>query len=271
MSKDPRISVVVPCFNERRETLEQSLGSVARQTFPNFECLVVDESTDPEAAASCRAICESDSRFQYLRPDGRLGLPGSLNLGISRAKGCYIARFDSDDVCASTRLEEQFAFLEGHPDVGVLGGALRIIDQAGRELATRRYPLEHDAIARGMQITTTVAHPAVMLRKALLDQHGVYDTAFRYAEDIDLWLRLLNAGVRFANLSSVLISYRTRPGDRPGAHWRYNLKARVRNLGRPYVGRRLFGIAAISAWAVVPSQMRTGLHGVVARWRGVAP
>lgn len=265
----PLVSVVLPSFNERRETLEASFGSLTGQTLSDFECLVVDESTDADCATACRELCERDARFRYVRPPNRLGLPGSLNLGISLARGTYIARFDADDICVPTRFEQQVEFLEANQEVGVLGGALNIIDGGGTTLGTRRYPVTHDQIARGMQLTNTVAHPAVMMRRSVLDRHGSYDATYRYCEDIELWLRLMDAGVRFANLSSVLVSYREEDGDRPTANWKYNLRARLIHLGRPYVARRLLGIAAIAAWSVVPQKMRKALRHAVAPLRGI--
>lgn len=266
----PLVSVVLPSFNERRETLEESFGSLIGQTLSDFECLVVDESTDAGCAAACRELCERDARFRYVRPPSRLGLPGSLNLGISLARGTYIARFDADDICVPTRLEQQVDFLAANQEVGVLGGALNIIDGGSNLLGTRRYPITHDGIARGMQLTNTVAHPTVMMRRFVLEMHGGYDPTYRYCEDIELWLRLLNAGVRFANLSSVLVSYRDEGAERPTANWKYNLRARVSHLARPYAARRLVGIAAIAAWSLIPLKIRRALHGAVAPFRGIA-
>ncbi len=255
----PRLSIIIPCFNERPDVLRASLESVRAQGFEDFECLVVDESTDAASAEACRLFCAADLRFRYVRPERRLGLAASLNLGIAESGGELIARFDSDDLCDPGRMEAQVAFLEARPDVGVLGGQLAVIDDAGRPIGIQRYPLEHDEIERRFHLTTGIAHPTVMMRRAVLGSAGVYDPAFRYAEDLDLWLRLLNAGVRFANLDSVLVQYRQQTNRRSSEHWRYNLRARRRNFRARMWPRRGLGIAAVAAWSAVPGSLQERL------------
>lgn len=265
----PAVTLVVPAFNEEPAVLAQSLDSVATQTFADFECIVVDESTAPESAQACRDLCARDPRFRYVHPEQRLGLAASLNLGIAMARAPLIARFDSDDVCQPDRLALQVDYLRRHPEVDVLGGGLEIMDESGRTLAYRAYPAEDAEIQRRFDTTTAVAHPTVMMRKSVLDRFGVYDPAFRFAEDLDLWLRLGNHGVRFANLSQVLVRYRQADTSRNRGHWDFNLRARTRNFswrGRP---RRALGIAAIAIWARIPRALQQRVfHGVLLQRHG---
>ena len=256
MSTCPRVSIVMPSFNETPAVVQASLASVRAQTWSDFECIVVDESTDAERAQACRQACERDARFIYVHPSERIGLPRSLNLGLARARGEYVARFDSDDLCMPDRLAQQVAWLDAQPQIGVVGGALEIIDESGATLAYRGYPLAHRDIARGMQMTTTVAHPTVMFRRALVEQHGGYDPGFRFSEDLDLWLRWINAGVRFANLPQRLVRYRQQNTRRHQNHWRYNLRARLRNFASPYLLRRAAGICCIALWSALPAPLQ---------------
>lgn len=256
MSALPRVSVIVPVFNEPPEIVRASLASLRNQSLHNFECIVVDESTDASRARECEAQCGVDPRFHYVHPTGRLGLPGSLNLAIDRSSGEYIARFDSDDICMPERLARQVAFLDSHPEIAIVGGALEVIDDDDRTTALRTYPLEHEAIDRGMQSTNTMAHPTVMYRRTATIAHGAYDASYRYSEDLDLWLRWLNAGLRFANLPDVLVRYRQKSTSRQTLHWKYNLRARVRNFSARHFARRCAGIAAIGIWMVLPQRVQ---------------
>lgn len=273
MNAFPLVTVVVPSFNEDPSIVRASLESIRLQTFTDFECIVVDESTRPDLAEACRAVCAEDHRFIYINPTERIGLPKSLNLAISKARGQFIARFDSDDVCMPERLALQVAFLQAHPEISVVGGALDIINSEGYFLAHRRYPQTPTAIAKAMQLTTTIAHPTVMYRKEAIEQHGGYNPDFRFAEDLDLWLRWMNAGLRFANLPQVLVQYRQDNTRRDHRHWRFNLRARTANFTMKYLVRRVLGIACIATWGAMPKivqeQVFKGL--ILRRRRQVAP
>lgn len=258
-SSSPRVSFIVPCFNEGRTTLLESLESVATQDFEDFECLIVDESTNPESIAACKAFCERDLRFRRVVPPERIGLAASLNMGIAEARGEYVARFDSDDVCLPKRLSLQVAELDARPDIDVIGGGLEIIDAAGRTLAIRSYPKNHEAIARKLHATTPLAHPTVMMRRRVVSAAGAYDPSFRFAEDLDLWLRLLNSGARFANLDQTLVRYRQQNTRRQSGHWRYNLRARRKNFASSHLIRRIVGMGAIGLWIVTPAKLQEGI------------
>jgi glycosyltransferase involved in cell wall biosynthesis len=250
----PLVTVVVPSFNEDPHIVRASLESIRTQTFTDFECIVVDESTRPELAEACRTVCAEDLRFIYVHPTERLGLPKSLNLAISKARGQLIARFDSDDICRPERLALQVAFLQARPEISVVGGALDIISNEGELLARRSYPQTSTRIAKGMQLTTTIAHPTVMYRKEAIERHGGYNPDFRFAEDLDLWLRWMNAGLLFANLPQVLVQYRQDNTHRDQRHWRFNLRARTVNFNMQYSVRRAIGILCIATWGVIPKK-----------------
>jgi len=249
----PLVTIVVPSFNEASHIVRASLESIRAQTFTDFECIVVDESTRPELADACRIVCSEDARFTYLHPTERLGLASSLNLAISMARGSLIARFDSDDICMPDRLALQVAFLSAHPEISVVGGALYIMRSDGQMIGRRSYPEGSVKIAKCMQLTNAIAHPTVMFRKVAVEQHGGYNQNFRSAEDLELWLRWMNAGLNFANLPQVLVRYRQDNTNRDQQNWEFNLRARRANFSRHYVLRRAFGIACIAIWSVVPN------------------
>lgn len=255
----PRVTFVVPAFNEAPSVMAESFASIVAQDFADFECLVIDESIRAESVAACETLCAADPRFRRIVPTSRIGLAASLNLGIAAARGDYIARFDSDDICAPDRLSLQVAMLDASPHVGVLGGALRIIDSSGHELAMRAYPVDHETIARRFHSTTPVAHPTAMVRKSVFNAVGLYDPTFRFAEDLDLWLRMLNAGVVFANLPDTLVHYRQNRTQRHQDHWRFNLRARRKNFVAQHLLRRIVGIGAIGIWRYTPPKVQAAI------------
>ena len=255
----PRVSVIIPAFNVPPELLYSSLESVSAQTFSDFECLVIDESADAALARCCQEACERDDRFRYIRPDSRLGLAGSLNMGISLATGELIARFDSDDICVTNRLQLQVEFLDSNPVIDIVGGGLEIIDNSDRTLGFRCYPESHGTIARQLHITTPIAHPTVMMRRSVIARVGGYDPSFRFAEDLELWLRLLARGARFANLKVPLVKYRQPEATRTRKHWKSNLKARLCNFSIRFFPYRIAGILTVAVWTFLPAWMQSRL------------
>jgi glycosyltransferase involved in cell wall biosynthesis len=256
----PHVSFIVPSFNESPHIIRESLQSVAQQSYINFECIVVDESTDPVSAQACKNICAEDNRFIYVKPKDRLGLAASLNLGLKMARADWVARFDSDDICLPVRLALQMAYLSNNQEVDVLGGGLEIIDEEGATIAFRDYPVDHDSIVRKMHFTTPFAHPTVIYRRELVRNAGGYDCGFRYAEDLDLWLRLLNKKARFANLHEPLVRYRQKCTQRQNKHWHFNLRARLHNFSFQMPLHRLAGIAAIASWSLIPSTVQEFMY-----------
>ncbi|MBU3599652.1 glycosyltransferase [Polynucleobacter sp. 30F-ANTBAC] len=258
----PLVSCVVPCFNENIEVLKESLNSLKNQSFTNFECILIDESTDQDVANACRQFCEDDPRFIYVHPIDRVGLAASLNIGIEKSKGVFIARFDSDDICMPNRLELQIAFLRAHPEISVVGGAMDIISTGGRLIAHRIYPQTPNKIASAMQLTNAIAHPTVMFRKEVIDCYGGYNPSYRYCEDLDLWLRWMNADLLFENLPQVLVQYRQDNTRRDHLNWRYNLRVRLSNFSSRHLIRRIIGITCIAAWVAVPGRLQEQIYKV---------
>ena len=260
--KFPLLSVVIASFNEPPAVLLESLRSVQAQSLTDFECIVVDDSTKSESADACRAFCEADSRFVYIHPPERLGLSKSLNVGLQATRGRFIARFDADDVNTPDRFQHQMAFLEQHPDVDVVGSNIEITDEKGKTIAFREYPELHTAIARGMHLTATLANPTTMFRREAYDRMGGYNPEFKFAEDLELWLRWINGGVRFANIQKYLIRYRKQDARRNSTHWRLNLKARTMNFRWDYLPTRVLGIAIVAIWIVLPSWLQAAIFNL---------
>lgn len=253
----PKVSLIIPCFNESPDFLGESLSSILRQTFQNFECILIDESTNTETIDKCMMICKSDIRFLYLHPKQRIGLAGSLNLGISMARGEFIARFDSDDICDPQRLALQVRFFEEHPKIDVIGSSIKIINHSGEIVGGRTYPINHNDIEKKFIFSNGMAHPTVMFRKSLLPiVGGPYDPTFRYAEDLEFWLRLLNCNIKFANLSEPLVQYRQQYTNRNRDNWKYNLKARIKNFSAPYRFKKIVGILGLSLWMYFPKKFQ---------------
>lgn len=190
--------------------LREALDSVLAQTFADFECVVVDDGSTDGSAAILAAY--ADPRVRVVR-QANAGLIASLNRGIEIARGDLIARMDPDDRCEPARLATQVAYMDAHPDVALLGGAVATMDEAGERLAPRvPFPATHEQLWAAIGRRPWVfCHPAVMFRRAAVVAMAGYDRRYLHAEETELFARLMS-GHRAANLPDVLLTYRIRRG-----------------------------------------------------------
>lgn len=200
----PAVSVVVPTYNAGRYIAE-AVTSILNQDFTDFELLLVDDGSTDDTATVVQHFA-TDSRVRLLRNERNLGLIATLHRAYAECRAPLIARMDADDICDPARLGRQVAFLHDHPEVSIVGGAIRFFGNVAPNVF--QFPTDHAAIRPAMLFYCPLAHPALMFRRELVDQGLIrYDDAFRHAEDYHLWSRLL-LRVTSANLPEVVLDYR---------------------------------------------------------------
>lgn len=202
----PLVSVLMPIFNGGKY-LREAVESILDQTFTDFEFLVLDDGSTDDSLALLRQYAARDSRVRVITRENR-GLTFSLNELLSYARGEFVARMDADDVALPERFARQAAFLGEHPRVVCVGGAYQMIDNASRFLTTLTPP-QTDAEIQYLHLSghTAINHPTAMMRLAVVNRVGGYDSEYDLVEDLDLWLRLGEVG-ELANLADVLLKYR---------------------------------------------------------------
>lgn len=200
----PEISVIMSIYKEPHDWICGAIDSVLKQTFTDFEFIIIDDAPDEERHHDLLAdYLQKDERIHVIRNKVNIGLTKSLNKGLSIAKGQYIARMDADDISLPQRFSKQFDYMKKHPEVGVCGCFVRTFGLKEEEW---RYPESYEKVFLFM--CSPFAHPAVMIRKSVLVENGIcYNENFRYSQDYDLWERLYPL-TRFANLPDVLLRYR---------------------------------------------------------------
>ncbi|MFN0249230.1 MAG: glycosyltransferase [Kofleriaceae bacterium] len=206
----PRVSVVMPVLNPHPVYFREAVQSVLDQTFTDLELVIVE---DPSKVDGKTLIADLvDPRIRHIQNPARTSLVDQRNRGTAEARAELVALLDADDIMLSDRIAKQVAFLDEHPDVGVLGSQLFIIDGDGAQVGLRAYPLEHDEIFQSMARYNPIAQPSVMVRKKLLvEANGYQYRTFPVNEDYELWSRLATNGVRFANHPEPLLRYRVHP------------------------------------------------------------
>lgn len=136
MINTPVVSVIVPVYN-RPSLLRRALISLEQQTFPQWECIIVDDGSTDTTLLVAQEFAKKDSRF-HIQQNGHQGANKALNEGIYLASGVYISLLDSDDEYLPDHLEKRVSTLQDNPDIDILYGGMKII---GDEYVLDKYDL----------------------------------------------------------------------------------------------------------------------------------
>ena len=205
--KNPKISVLMPVYNGEKY-LRIAIQSILDQSFKDFEFIIVDDCSTDKSWKIIKKYAAADKRIITLRNKKNLRATKTLNRGLWKALGKYVARMDADDFSYPDRLQKQFNFMESHPKVGVSGGSIEICNHNLKVLNVRRYPLNDTSVRKIIFRYSPFAHPATIWRRSLLDMVGGYNGDIPLSQDYELYFRIGKI-CRFANLTDILLKLRT--------------------------------------------------------------
>lgn len=201
----PLVSVIIPCYNAEKY-VEQAVRSIMNQTYKNLEILITDDCSTDSSFEILQKLAEEDARIKLFKNEQNQKIVRTLNALVERANGKYIARMDADDISLPKRIEKQVCFMEAHPDIAICGTNAWHIDDNNRIFARSHLPCKNSDIQIFKFFLNPFYHPTVLCRKELLKNHR-YDEKFLYAEDYELWLRVLTFFMGI-NLTDKLFCYR---------------------------------------------------------------
>jgi len=192
----PHVSILLPAF-DAQATLAASARSIKRQSWRNWDCIIVEDGSTDGTLDCASELALGDSRFTVVATPHR-GLVAALNTGLAHCRGEYVARMDADDVMHRMRLEEQVSLLETELELSAVGCHVRMFPRDRLGLGYRAYEAwlngidTAERVAREAFIECPVAHPTLMFRRLRLLELGYRDLG--WPEDYDLVLRLLTGG-----------------------------------------------------------------------------
>lgn len=167
----------------------------------------IDEVID-EVTAKAEGI-----EITVLKKDVNQGLAAALNSGLELCKYDWVARMDSDDISVADRFEKQLAFIESHSDVAVVGGAIAEFENEIGDIESERHVcLVHDDIVQMAKSRTPMNHVSVMYLKSAVLEVGGYSEDFGKLEDYKLWVDMISAGKKLANIDDVVVNVRVGKG-----------------------------------------------------------
>lgn len=185
----PKVTVLMSCYNAVR-WLDEAIDSILNQTFKDFEFVIIDDGSTDETLKIINSYARNDDRIVVISKPNT-GLTDSLNVGLQRARGEWIARLDADDVAFPTRLERQIEFLNNNKEIALLGSGCTLIDDKGLVVKDFKYPSTHRKIVKKIEaMGAPFPHSSVIFKKEIVQYIGGYRRRFNGAEDGDLWLRI---------------------------------------------------------------------------------
>jgi glycosyltransferase involved in cell wall biosynthesis len=202
------ISVVMSVFNGAM-FLDEAIESVLRQSFREFEFIIVDDGSTDRSAEIIKSFASRDNRILLITQENR-GLPAALNVGMKLARYDLIARMDADDRMVPERLARQFAFIQARPQLAVACSYSYLINAQGRRIASSGTNVDtvRGVAEKNPKLFLEIIHPSVLMRRESILQLGGYREHLIYAEDRDLWGRVVTSGGKIECQPEYLLEYR---------------------------------------------------------------
>ena len=202
---NPAVSILLPVYNGA-EYLRDTLDSLLQQTCHDFELIIIDDGSCDESAQIIQSV--NDHRVRFYKQENR-GIAATLNRAIELSRGEYLARQDQDDVSLPRRLEKQLSYLVSHRHCGLVGTWAEIVSGTEKTERAHKHAAENYCLKFDLLFDNPFVHSSVMLRKAAVEDVGMYSTdpSRQPPEDYELWSRLSRKW-EVANIPEVLHVYR---------------------------------------------------------------
>lgn len=198
----PKATIIIPAYNAAA-FIEETLASIVRQTYRDFECIVIDDGSTDSTLTCVNKFADSRFRIISLSNSGGPAIP--RNTGLNAAKGEYIFIFDSDDIMHPEKLEKSIAALDAHPEVGWLFTNFQSIDESGNMLKAeflKEYDTLWDIIDVSNKVSVIPANilfnalisinfigtSSVVLRRSALNESNRFDEALKNSDDRLFWV-----------------------------------------------------------------------------------
>ena len=288
----PRVSVILPVYNADK-TLYSAAKSCLDQTYKDLELIIIDDGSTDRSAEISNSLVSSDSRVSFIRCDENVGVSSAIEKGRRISSGSFIARMDADDMSHPDRIKKQVEVLDANSSLSGCGTSVRLMNaprtDPGRGFSAYVNWLnglnDVESLASQRFIDSPIANPSSMVRSSDLAMVGGFSDP-EWAEDYDLWLRFLDAGMKLMNIPEVLFDWYdsmtrlTRSSDRYSlarfsqakAHYISKLKLAIDNgveiAGAGPIGKRIAndiiseGISVNRFYEVNERRIGKFIHGV---------
>ncbi|GAG82409.1 unnamed protein product, partial [marine sediment metagenome] len=187
--------------------IRESIESILNQTYKNFEFIVINDGSTDNSSNIIKDYANKDYRIKIINQPNS-GIVRALNRGLFEAKGEWVFRMDGDDIASPCRFDIQIETIKKNSSLVLIGGACQQINSEGIPIKINKYPNKHNKLVNILESGKAFfPHPTACFRRDVVVKLGGYREHFRHAEDIDLWLRLINVG-KFTCCKDVVLKLR---------------------------------------------------------------
>lgn len=208
---NPKVSVIVPCYNQA-QFLAETLDSVLAQTYENWECIIVNDGSTDNTESIAIEYCKIDKRFKYIKQQNQ-GRCVARNLGINIAEGEYVQFLDSDDVLLPNKLERQIRIIETEKsDVCLCHHSMFTTDinhTWENFFSQSTYDLTYRGFMYNWGKQFVIAIHSGILKKSFLDSYNIkFNVGIHALEDWLFWVEVARYNAKFSEIEDKLVLYR---------------------------------------------------------------
>lgn len=230
ISENSLVSIIIATYN-RAHFIGEALESISRQTYSNWECIIINDGSKDNTETILEPFLESDPRFTYYKRSNRYkkGLPGSRNMGLDLAKGDAIIFFDDDDIVHPENLKINIEILSSNKakfcryDKKPFTGSFKLENPDKNKPSINKVGL--DDLEKMIKGELPFASCTVMWDRECFESLR-FDEELQYAEEWELYSRILSIGFEGVTIDKVLYFNRKHPESNTGEFWRNSPKRR---------------------------------------------
>lgn len=203
------VSVIMCTYNEPIEVIDASIKSILNQSYENIQLIIINDNPDRlEMAKYLNDLSVNNHMVEYIKNEKNIGLVRSLNRGLLKVKGEYIARMDADDISNTNRIKEQVTFLKKN-NCDIVGSNVITIDEDNNIIGKIIVPTKHKDILKFYNYGSCMLHPTWLGKRNVFENLNGYRNIYS-CEDYDFIIRAIEKGYHLGNVPDFLLKYRVR-------------------------------------------------------------
>ncbi|MEM5533001.1 glycosyltransferase [Pseudoalteromonas arctica] len=208
-----KVAVIISVYkSDNVSFIDRAIKSILDQTYNNIEVFIQVDGVVSDKIKHLLIDYSKIGEVNVYFNDKNMGLATRLNNSIDTIVKLggynYIARMDADDISDLNRIETQVTFLNNNPDIDIVGSDVIEISELEVEMFYKKMDSSHHMLAQNIIKKCPFNHPSVMFRCDIFEEGFRYDSSLMNTQDYYLWVDLLSAGKRFANINKPLLKFR---------------------------------------------------------------